>query len=458
MSGFMWEADKQPNICEAASTFTFSSINLLIAIPMFLVDVVFNAVASLLSLIWIVLAPVVEYAMLACAYLSELLGLSELEQPSNLTMVAYLLAGGLVLGVYMDNKKYSQGSIQALISRGMNITTGVLTLLSVLYMPDFEDSVVLPKLITMAIICSAAGSAIRGMFREYYSYLKQEESKLRSFADGIIAFMETESVLFILMAAFGYPTFTQADDLTKYYCTIPFAAMLLIASKWERAEVPVSSTPLTNGSAVAVKEEEKTVVEEVAATLAEPAAIEKAEDKEADANAEPDEKEESAAAPSEDLSDAGEASEAVTNGQVVDEKKDAAEEPSKVIARVAALAAAIQGKVCFVVSPVLACAYSLLACTSRPLAAAYNLPWALICFFLVTNISFILEGVAWLHLTQNNLALALPVLSALVPPFLARYGDCITATCSYTSAMVEWLPYTGRACAMYLMVTNTVEL
>ena len=38
MSGMFWESEARPNICEAATGFTLSTIDLLVAIPMFLID------------------------------------------------------------------------------------------------------------------------------------------------------------------------------------------------------------------------------------------------------------------------------------------------------------------------------------------------------------------------------------------------------------------------------------
>ena len=38
MSGMFWESEARPNICEAATGFTLSTIDLLVAIPMLLID------------------------------------------------------------------------------------------------------------------------------------------------------------------------------------------------------------------------------------------------------------------------------------------------------------------------------------------------------------------------------------------------------------------------------------
>ena len=340
MSGYMWEADKQPNICEAATTFTFSTVNLMIAIPMFLVDLVINAFVSLMSLVWLILGPVLDYIMLGCAMLAELLGIEE--QPSNLTFVSYLLAGMLVFSVYSENKKHSQGSVHALLSRVMHIANGILFFLSVVYMPDFDDTVVLPRLITIALACTAASDVIHTMFREFYRYLAQEESQLRKFSNNLIDFINYEGVMFIILAAFGYPTFTEADDVTKYYCFIPLAAIVMTANKFERAELPDTPAVTTNGSAVAIKEVEKEEEKKVEEAAPAPEAAVDAEKESAE------EQEVAVTAAATDATDEGNAVEPVA--EAADEKKEAVEvtaaaaEPCKYLARASSLLATVQGK------------------------------------------------------------------------------------------------------------------
>ncbi len=344
MSGYMWEADKQPNICEAATTFTFSTVNLMIAIPMFLVDLVVTACVSLISLVWLILGPCLEYTKLGGAMLAEALGIEE--QPSNLTLVTYLLAGAMVFSVYSENKKHSQGSVNALLSRVMNFANGILFFLSVVYMPDFEDTVVLPRLITMALVCTAAADVIRAMFREFYRHLAQEESQLRKFSNGMVDFLNYEGVMFVILAAFGYPSFTEADDITKYYFIIPIAAVVMTAKKFERAELPAAAPAVTtNGSAVAIKEVETEVekVEEAAAAAPEAAVDAEKESVE-------EEQEVAVTAAATDATDEGKAVEPVAEA-AADEKKEvavepvaeAAAEPCKYLARASSLLATVQG-------------------------------------------------------------------------------------------------------------------
>ena len=100
MSGLFWEQDKQPNLCEAASGFTFSTINLLVAIPMFLVDVVVVCLTSFCSLLCSVLAPVLDLLLQGVTSVGELLGVEG--APSNLSLVLGALAGAVLVGACRD--------------------------------------------------------------------------------------------------------------------------------------------------------------------------------------------------------------------------------------------------------------------------------------------------------------------------------------------------------------------
>ena len=50
MSGVFWEAEKQPNLCEAASGFTLSTLNLMVALPMAVVDLLVDLVDVMMYL------------------------------------------------------------------------------------------------------------------------------------------------------------------------------------------------------------------------------------------------------------------------------------------------------------------------------------------------------------------------------------------------------------------------
>ena len=75
MSGVFWEADKQPNLAEAATSFTLSTLNLAVAIPMALVDGLVSVTMFITSMLMIVLGPVLEHLAVLVNMLMELVGL-----------------------------------------------------------------------------------------------------------------------------------------------------------------------------------------------------------------------------------------------------------------------------------------------------------------------------------------------------------------------------------------------
>ena len=75
MSGVFWEADKQPNLAEAATSFTLSTLNLAVAIPMTLVDGLVSVTMFITSMLMIVLGPVLEQVGVLVNMLMELVGL-----------------------------------------------------------------------------------------------------------------------------------------------------------------------------------------------------------------------------------------------------------------------------------------------------------------------------------------------------------------------------------------------
>ena len=91
MSGVFWEADKQPNLCEAASGFTLSTFNLLVAIPMALVDSLVSVTMMLSSLVMVVLAPVLEHLAILATMAMELVGLESWSAYN--TMMSLLVIG-----------------------------------------------------------------------------------------------------------------------------------------------------------------------------------------------------------------------------------------------------------------------------------------------------------------------------------------------------------------------------
>ena len=95
MSGVFWEAEKQPNLCEAASGFTLSTLNLMVAVPMAVVDLLVYLTLSLASLAMVLLAPLMDIITAGFTMILTALGLEALSREQTLVMLAVvtMLAG-----------------------------------------------------------------------------------------------------------------------------------------------------------------------------------------------------------------------------------------------------------------------------------------------------------------------------------------------------------------------------
>ena len=95
MSGVFWEAEKQPNLCEAASGFTLSTLNLMVAVPMAVVDLLVSLTLSLASLAMVLLSPLLELVTAGFTMILAALGLEDWTRDQTLVTMAVvtILAG-----------------------------------------------------------------------------------------------------------------------------------------------------------------------------------------------------------------------------------------------------------------------------------------------------------------------------------------------------------------------------
>lgn len=87
-----------------------------------------------------------------------------------------------------------------------------------------------------------------------------------------------------------------------------------------------------------------------------------------------------------------------------------------------ALVSKLRGCVAGLVARLLALAAPLTGLVSRALGLVTSLPWAALTLLLTSTLSHLLPCLAWLALTNNPLAYALPVCSLLVPTIVAKVG------------------------------------
>lgn len=420
MSGMLWEADKQPNICEAASGFTFSTINLLIAIPMFLLDLVITTLSSILSLTYLALNPLLEYSLEFLGIVCELLGIDSV--PSNQSIVMSLLACGLVYRVYQEVGPSSGGSWQQVLSKLIYYSTCVLWFLTVLQVTRFEAASS-PELIYIYFAVSAASEMLNLFFKELNMFKHNvNKSEVQVSGEKYADMIKYESFWFLLLSAFGVPTLTQEDSASQYIFLVPVLAFVLMLRDVQKA---APQQPTMNGATVKEtvldKVSEPVELIEVEKPVEEPKAetiIEEPAAKEFDTAAETETEPEPvipvvpSSEPEEPAADAPDS----MNVTKVAAKDDLV--VAKLVCMLTSLVGNLVNKVKVVFNPVM-------NLTMKCVGIVSNLPWCACITMTINNGSFILAALAWFQMTGNQLSLLLPLLSLILPALIEQAGTRI---------------------------------
>ena len=420
MSGMLWEADKQPNICEAASGFTFSTINLLIAIPMFLLDLVITTLSSILSLTYLALNPLLEYSLEFLGIVCELLGIDSV--PSNQSIVMSLLACGLVYRVYQEVGPSSGGSWQQVLSKLIYYSTCVIWFLTVLQVTRFEAASS-PELIYIYFAVSAASEMLNLFFKELNMFKHNvNKSEVQVSGEKYADMIKYESFWFLLLSAFGVPTLTQEDSASQYIFLVPVLAFVLMLRDVQKA---APQQPTMNGATVKEtvldKVSEPVELIEVEKPVEEPKAetiIEEPAAKEFDTAAETETEPEPvipvvpSSEPEEPAADAPDS----MNVTKVAAKDDLV--VAKLVCMLTSLVGNLVNKVKVVFTPVM-------NLTMKCVGIVSNLPWCACITMTINNGSFILAALAWFQMTGNQLSLLLPLLSLILPALIEQAGTRI---------------------------------
>ena len=203
----------------------------------------------------------------------------------------------------------------------------------------------------------------------------------------------------IILAMFGYPTFSATDAVTQYYCLVPLVAVHLLYFTEVKPEIAADAVdaPHVNGDAVPVKE-----VTEVAAPVAKETVLEEAE------------------TPAEAAPEAA-AEDKAADGSAVENISEA-EKTEALIKRLQGCVTGLVAKLTGLLSP-------LTNLVTKVVNTIASLPWTSITLLVSSNLSHVLVMMAWLTLTSNPLAYGLPVLSLGLPMLLSsRLGDKIPAS------------------------------
>lgn len=459
----------QPNLCEAVSGYTLSTVNLAVAIPMAVVDLICSSLVFSAGLVGLVLSPVFDYVKYGGGMIMEFIGV---EDWTHNTVMVTLLVGYYVAVLFLVSR--GTGScLQKSVSRVTYSIVSIIWIVNFLSFPVFE-SAVFPQVGLLSVAIQLGDLAITCLYKEHNDHASQaKENAMDVTAAGLLGLFRMEVFAALIISAFGYPSFSEEDDVTRYFCAVPFLAMNIIYfSSVRTVECPDTATPVphANGQATVVKETpadqtilesdlkvpeecEENVVDKIAP---EESAEEEIKEEPVDkiAPEESGEEESKEDPPKEDDEpNEGIASEvaaavdtvvatACAVHEAIEEIKDVVEEKveeitdkvneklsemideteqiieedalfKRIQTGIFSIYSALQAQVSKVTTPVL-------NVISKIISTITGLPWTPILLFTFSNCSHLLWSYAWLHLTGNLLAYSLPLLTLATPLLLSK--------------------------------------
>eukprot|EP00090_Calanus_glacialis_P016915 TRINITY_DN26470_c0_g1_i1.p1 TRINITY_DN26470_c0_g1~~TRINITY_DN26470_c0_g1_i1.p1 ORF type:complete len:517 (+),score=153.60 TRINITY_DN26470_c0_g1_i1:79-1551(+) len=455
MSGIFWEPDHQPDLCEAVSGYTLSTVNLAVAIPMAAVDLLCSAIIFIATLAMMVLNPALDCFKYGGAVLLELLGVESWNH--NTTIVSLLVTYHLIV-VFTSNN--GTGSFyQKSFSRLNFYIMSIIWLISFISFPVFENAV-FSQVALLSVALQVAENGIKFLFLEYNNFASEpKQNSMDGIASGFLSCIRMEVFAALIIGAFGYPSFSKEDDVTQYFCVVPLLALQMIYfTSVSQTESPDSHTPLPHcndsfveetilESDLKVQEVKENITDEVVPEenveegKPEEIPIEDETEKEDDTPNEDDTPKEgiaseivaavnTAAAVADVVQEkVGEVKEVVEEKveeiteEVKEKLSDVTEEAAQIIKEDALfkrVQTGISNLLNLAQAPVLKVTNPVLIIISKLLSTLVSLPWMTILLFTFSNSSHFLWSYAWLHLTGNPLAYSLPVFSLLLPLLLPK--------------------------------------
>merc|ERR1712209_68646 len=313
-------------------------------------------------MLWIVLGPVLEYLNMGFLMVLEMMGV---EQWTNLNTVISLLVIMGIFNAYVSAKGRSNSGSQMF-------------------------SAIIPQVALLSLAFQFAGMCITVLFSEFNNYSTENKTNVMDgAAAGVKKCLELESFLMLVVAVFGFPSFTDQDNLAQYYCLVPMVAIMMTYHLQVRPNCDSDSVDHVNGDAVPVKETEVAAPAPIPAPTADETVLE--QDIKPKENAE-------------NVSDevVPEATAETADGSTVETIADAEPKTEAMIKRLQACVTGLFSKILSLISPIT------------------GLPWTCTTMTLSDKLSYILLTMAWLTLTSNTLAYTIPVFS-LVIPFLLTH-------------------------------------
>merc|ERR1719270_2101205 len=202
-------------------------------------------------MLWIILGPVLEYLNMGFLMVLEMMGV---EQWTNLNTVISLLVIMGIFNAYVSAKGRSNSGSQmfsAIISQAQ------LFLWMFGFLSFSADSAIYPQVALLSLAFQFAGMCITVLFSEFNNYSTENKTNVMDgAAAGVKKCLELESFLMLVVAVFGFPSFTEQDNLAQYYCLVPMVAIMMTYHLQVRPNCDSDSVDHVNGDAVPVKETE----------------------------------------------------------------------------------------------------------------------------------------------------------------------------------------------------------
>jgi len=263
-----------------------------------------------------------------------------------------------------------------------------------------------PSFALLALAFQFGVIAIEVLFAEFNDYSHSPKANVvDKVADAIKKILELESIVLLLVAVFGYPSFTSADVVTQYYCLVPVVPLYMIYNAQVKPHCDTGDS--VDAAAAANGEVVKETDPEPAADLSSDESV-----KEKVAKIE----------------------ESVNDGDGSSVENINEEKVEAMIKRIqnciTGVYTAVGSRVLTIISPVCNLVAKLVNMIS-------SLPWSCITMTITSNLSLILLTTAWLTITSNILSYCIPVITILLPLIISKISaaDCYRPYISELSSL-----------------------
>merc|ERR1711963_801381 len=348
---------------------------------------------------------------------------------------------------------HGSGTRQQNFSKLTSMVTGLLWITIFLSCPMYTTAAH-PQVVLLSLAFALGALCLRGLFLEHSGYKHNPaETSLDNIAPGYISCLGFEAIGAMVIAAFGYPGLSGDDAASRYYCLLPFIAMQMVYFKDVAKIEPEVAVARLNGAATEIKEEVSSKIQEIQEVCGDKVAevkekIEAAAKVEAAGEVAEEKVEELVEAVKETVEVVKETMENVS--EIAEAEVEAVKaDPlyKRIMAALNSFCSALVARLSAILAPLL----NLVSAITDRLA---TVPWTSL-LLLPTTGSHLLYAAAWHKLTDNNLAIALPGLTLLLPFLLGLLENRLPANLpAYVKELATNPGSLAVATTTYLLVTG----